>query len=169
MEYQYFFPSHEEPNHSTATYNSADSCLNVFLQGKEPTLIFSSTAYQNDWQIRLSKIFPLPFPFGRGDIKEENRQNPVSKIEAIKHYLCLSLPQFQKPDFILVLGHILFRKLALQSTSVRYMSKAGSDGITLGESFCAITDEEILKMSKAPNLKNHYSAMIHYQHPCSIL
>ena len=29
----------------------------------------------------------------------------------------------------------------------------GSDGITLGESFCAITDEEILKMSKASNLK----------------
>ena len=44
LEYQYFFPSHEELTHSTATYNSADSFLNAFLQGKEPTLIFSSTA-----------------------------------------------------------------------------------------------------------------------------
>ena len=153
LEYQYFFSINEEPIHSTATYNSADSFLNAFLQGKEPALIFRSTAYQNNCQIRLSQIFPLYFPFGRGDRKEENRQNLVSKIEAIKHYLRLSLLQFQKPDFMLVLGQFLFRKLSIQCASVRCMSKAGSDGITLGESFCAITDEEILKMSKASNLK----------------
>jgi hypothetical protein len=157
VEFQYFFPSHEEPNRSTATFSSEEEFLNAFMQGKEPTLVFSSTAYQNDWQLTLSRLFPLYFPFGVGDMKDDSRANRVSEVEAMKHYLRLSLPQFQKPDFILVLGHILFRKLAFQSASVRCMSKAGNDGITLGEAFSNVTDDQIMNMAKASQVRDLFS------------
>jgi hypothetical protein len=158
LEFQYFFPSHEEPNRATATFSSEEEFLNAYMQGKEPTLVFSSTAYQNDWQLSLSKLFPLYFPFGMGDMKDEDRANRVSEVEAMKHYLRLSLPQFQKPDFILVLGHILFRKLAFQSASVRCMSKAGEDGISLGEAFSNVTDDQIMNMAKTSKMRELFSA-----------
>ena len=66
------------------------------MQEMEPTLVFSSTAYQNDWLLTLSRLFPLYFPFGVGDMKDDSRANKVSEVEAMKHYLRLSLPHFQK-------------------------------------------------------------------------
>ena len=59
VEFQYFFPSHEEPNRSTATFSSEEEFLNAFMQGKEPTLVFSSTAHTifN----RKEEPFALPF------------------------------------------------------------------------------------------------------------
>ena len=51
----------------------------------------------------------------------------------MRHYLRLSLPHFQKPDFILVLDHMLFRKKVFRSAFIKCMSKTGEDSITLGE------------------------------------
>ena len=136
------------------------------MEGKEPTLVFSSNASKNDWNLCLTKIFPLYFPFGTGGIKEK-RKNAVSDIECMKHYLRLSLPQFQKPDFVLVLGHILFRKQVFRSAFIKCISKAGSDGITLGERFSRITDKKILHFAEAPNLQecrlggNEASSLLH--------
>ena len=54
LEFRYFFLSNEEPNRSTATFCSEEEFLNAYMQGKEQMLVFSSTAYQNDWQLSLT-------------------------------------------------------------------------------------------------------------------
>ena len=151
LNYHYWFPSNGEPNKSTATFHTQDEFMKAYMAGSEPTLVFSSNSNKNDWELTLPEVFPLYFPFGTGGIKEK-RLNGVSEIECMRHYLRLSLPQFQKPDFILVLGHMLFRKLAFRSAFVRCMSKAGNDGITLGENFSSITDDQMLHLAEAPNL-----------------
>jgi hypothetical protein len=153
VDYHYWFPSNGEPTKTTATYHTHQDFMKAYMEGKEPTLVFSSNANKNDWELCLTKIFPLYFPFGTNGIKGNKRKNPVSKIECMRHYLCLSLPQFQKPNFVLVLGHILFRKQEFRSAFIKCMSKAGSDGITLGEHFSRITDQEILHFAEAPNLQ----------------
>jgi len=151
LNYHYWFPSNGEPNKSTATFHTQDEFMKAYMAGSEPTLVFSSNSNKNDWELTLPEVFPLYFPYGTGGIKEK-RRNGVSEIECMRHYLRLSLPQFQKPDFILVLGHMLFRKLAFRSAFVRCMSKAGNDGITLGEKFSSITDDQMLHLAEAPNL-----------------
>ena len=115
--------------------------------------MFSSNNNKNDWELCLTHIFPLYFPYGTGKIKEK-RKNAVSELECMKHYLRLSLPQFQKADFILVLGHMLFRKQVFNSAFVRCMAKTGEDGITLGEKFSRVTDQEMLRFAEVPNLQN---------------
>ena len=152
VDYHYWFPSNGEPTKSTATYHSQEDFMKAYMEGKEPTLVFSSNNNKNDWELCLTQIFPLYFPYGVGKIKEK-RKNPVSELECMRHYLRLSLPQFQKADFILVLGHMLFRKQVFRSAFVRCMSKTGEDGITLGEKFSRVTDQEMLLFAEVPNLQ----------------
>ena len=47
-------------------------------------------------------MFPIQFPFGLGSLNM-NRPNKISDEECIKHYMRLSLPQFHRQDFILIL------------------------------------------------------------------
>ena len=106
--------------------------------------------------------------FSIWDWRNKNKKkNTISDIECMRHYLRLSPPQFQKPDFILDLGHILFRKQVFRSAFIKCMPKTGSDGITLGERFSCITDQEILYFAEAPNFQegrpggNEASALLH--------
>jgi hypothetical protein len=151
VNYHYWFPSSGEPSKSTATFHTQEDFLKAYMSGKEPTLVFSSNSNKNDWELTLPQVFPLYFSYGTGGIKE-TRKNKVSEQECMKHYLRLSLPQFQKPDFILVLGHMLFRKLAFKTAFVRCLSKAGGDGITLGKTFSCVTDSQMLSLAEASSL-----------------
>ena len=71
VDYHYWFPSNGEPTKSTATYRSQDDFMKACMEGKEPTLVFSSNCSKNDWELCLTKIFPLYFPYGVGKIKKE--------------------------------------------------------------------------------------------------
>ena len=117
VQFQYWFPSLGEPNTNTCTFNTEEEFLRAVLTAKEPTLIYTNSKTENDWSLSLPKIFPLYFPYGVGGIKE-GRANKVSDIECMRHYLRLSLPQFQKADFILVLCQMYLRRAAFQSAYV---------------------------------------------------
>ena len=52
--------------------------------------------------VNLINLFPLMFPHGWGD-PDDKRATKVSKSASFCHYCCISLPQIQQPQFLLVL------------------------------------------------------------------
>jgi hypothetical protein len=82
VDYHYWFPSNGEPTKTTATYHTQQDFMKAYMEGKEPTLVFSSNANKNDWELCLTKIFPLYFPFGTGGIKGNKRKNLYPKLSA---------------------------------------------------------------------------------------
>jgi hypothetical protein len=154
MDFQYFFPSNGEPTERTATFNSDEEFLKAYFADRQPSMIFTSKNSLRDYELSLADVFPLYFPFGTGSIRGEKRTNAVSDIECLRHYLRLSLPQFQKADFILVVSQMLFRAEAFRSASVRCMSKTVTDGQNLGEKFSMITDSQIINISHLEHLQS---------------
>jgi hypothetical protein len=154
MDFQYFFPSNGEPTERTATFNSDEEFLKAYFADRQPSMIFTSKNSLRDYELSLADVFPLYFPLGTGSIRGEKRTNAVSDIECLRHYLRLSLPQFQKADFILVVSQMLFRAEAFRSASVRCMSKTVTDGQNLGEKFSMISDSQIINVSHLEHLQS---------------
>jgi len=154
IEFQYYFPTNGEPTSNTGTFHSEDEFLRQYLAGKQPTLIFGSDKYAKDYELSLPDVFPLHFPFGFGGVRDRSRQAKVSDIECLRHYLRLSLPQFQKADIILVIAHMVFRLLSFQTASIRCLAKFGTGEERLGGQFSMITDNDILKYSAADAVSN---------------
>ena len=152
VEFQYYFPSHGEPTEDTATFNSSSEFLKQVLAGKEPTLIFGGNKYAKDYHLSLPDVFPLYFPFGTGGVRDVKRDSNISESECLKHYLKLSLPQFQKPDVILVISHMLCRLESFKTATIRCLTAFGPGDERLGGKYSMITDQEILKYSDVENL-----------------
>jgi hypothetical protein len=128
VEIQYWFPNNCDPNLSNSVFHSQTEFIDAFLKDKEPTLIYNSRNYVADYRITLPTLFPLHFPFRTGRI-EEDRRNRVLVGECLKHFLRLSLPMFQRSDFILVIFHMYFRSKSFQSAYLKCMSGSSLYGL----------------------------------------
>ena len=73
-----------------------------------------------------------------------NRPNKISDEECIKHYMHLSLPQFHRQDFILVLLGIYNRIKSYQTGLIQCKAKM-KDGITFAEAVSKLTINDICK------------------------
>ena len=110
------------------------------LKRKEPTLIFRGGDRVGGHQIKLENMFPVQFPFGVGGLHEK-RPTKVSTMEVIRHYVWLSLPQFQRADFILVLYAMYQRVQSFQNSIITCKTKLNNT--TLGEALSTITAEQL--------------------------
>ena len=89
-------------------------------------------------------MFPVQFPFGVGGLQK--RPTKISPPEAMRHYVRLSLPQFQRADFILVLYAMYQRAQSFQKSVITCKSKL--DSSTLGEKLSTITQEQLNAVTK---------------------
>ena len=75
--------------------------------------MFKGGKYAKSHIVNIEDMFPLQFPFGYGGLFDK-RPTQISLLERMKHYLRLSLNQFQRPDFLLVLMGMYHREKSFQ-------------------------------------------------------
>ena len=137
---RFTFAPANQPNQNTGSCTNERDFIFSLLKGKEPTLIFRGGDRVGGHQIKLEKMFPVQFPFGVGGLHEK-RPTKVSTMEVIRHYVRLSLPQFQRADFILVLYAMYQRVQSFQNSIITCKTKLNNT--TLGEALSTITAEQL--------------------------
>ena len=106
----------------------------------------------------------MQFPFGVGAIYEKRKQN-IDQEEIIDHYSRLSLPQFHRQDFSLVLFHMLNRIKSFKSGIIK--CRAMLNGVNLAERISTLTPEEISSAASRKDLgvrPNFYKSSDAYIH-----
>ena len=91
-------------------------------------------------------MFPIQFPFGLGGLEMKKPTN-ISEEECLRHYMNLSLPQFHRQDFILVLLGMYHRLKSFQTGMIQCKSKM-RNGISFAEVISNLTKEDILKAAQ---------------------
>jgi len=91
-----------EPNTDSGIFKSQEAFATAMLNGTTPTLLFHGGEFVKGHKIPMHSMFPIQFPFGLGGL-EMKRPTKISEEECLRHYMNLSLPQFHRQDFILVL------------------------------------------------------------------
>ena len=105
-----------------------------------PTLLVSGKNYANLRELCLVNTAPLQFPFGQGGPKVV-RRTPISPMECYRHYCRLSLPQFFRGDFLLILNH-MYNRLRSYDTAV-VTCRSSSFGHTLAEKVSTLTMKDL--------------------------
>ena len=141
---RYYFPSAYEPNSETGIFKSQEAFATAILKGTTPMILFHGGDYvSNSHDIPLYSMFPIQFPFGLGAL-DMKRTNKISDEECIKHYMRLSLPQFHRQDFILILLGVYNRIESYQTVIIQYKLKV-IDGKTFAEAVSKLTIDNICK------------------------
>ena len=121
-------------------YDSQQAFASAILKGTVPTLLFHGGDFCSSKDTPIEKIFPIQFPFGLGGV-EQKRKTKVSAIECLRHYLRLSLPQFHRQDFILVVLGMYHRIKSFTTGLVKCRSMLR--GQTLAERIASLSENEI--------------------------
>eukprot|EP00984_Skeletonema_dohrnii_P018817 scaffold8892_cov117-Skeletonema_dohrnii-CCMP3373.AAC.2 len=79
-----------------------------------PTLLVTGSNYADLRELLLENIAPMQFPFGQGGPKEKWRTH-ISVVECYRHYCRLSLPEFFRGDFLLILNHMFNRQRSYET------------------------------------------------------
>ena len=138
------FTSNHDPSENAGVHkNNAEFTVSV-VEGEKPMMITYGGKYVNSGrELRLEFIFPIQYPFGIGGPKMK-RPTQISEIECLKHYLPLSLPQFMRGDFILVILHVFNRMKSFQSGVITCRATK-IDGKLFAEMESTLTKEQIRK------------------------
>jgi len=126
----FHFTSNYEPQEDTGVYETNQQFVKAMLDRTMPTLLVNGGNYSDLRELLLENIAPMQFPFGQGGPKSDRRTH-ISPGECYRHYCKLSLPQFMRGDFILILNHMYNRQRSFQTASIR--CKSISFGSTLAE------------------------------------
>ena len=109
------FTSAHDPTENTGVYKDTAEFTIAIMNRTSPMLLGYGGNYVSSARERkLEWVFPIKFPFGIGGPKL-NRRTRISEIKCLKHYLRLSLPQFMRGSFILVIIHIFNQIKSYQS------------------------------------------------------
>ena len=110
------------------------------MNNTSPALLFYAGNYDDSRAVPLENIFPLQFSFGIG-VSADKRPNQVSKIEPMNHHLMLSLSQFQRHEFVLVIMGMYQREKTFQGGSgelARVVKGSGEEGEEKGFNACSL-------------------------------
>jgi hypothetical protein len=108
------FTSSHDPSEDSGVYkNSADFNM-ALLNCESPSMLIHGGTYINGRELHIECIFSVQFPFGVGQLKIK-RPTQISEMVCLEHYLRLSLPQFMRGDFLLVVLHMYNRIKSFQS------------------------------------------------------
>ena len=139
--FKYYFPSLSEPSKEEGTFKDNSAFATALLKGTSPTLLFHPGNYVKEYDLPFTSMFPLQFPFGHGDMFLK-RPIPVSKIECIKNYMRVSLPQFRRQNFILVSTHMYHRIKSFETGYIKCQA-AFQGHRTLAEGVSKVTPDEV--------------------------
>ena len=131
----YSFPSNS-PQQDTGVFDTNRDFTLAMLSGTAPTMIVSGGNHVNIRDIKLEDVCPIQFPFGVGG-PSMRRRNPVSTSECYQHYTELSLSQFMKGDFLLILNNLNNKVKTFESA----VTKLKYGGGAMAENFSVIDPE----------------------------
>ena len=122
----YSFPSNS-PKQDTGVFSTNEEFTLAMLGGTAPTMIVSGGNHVNLKDIKLEDVCPVQFPFGVGG-PSMPRRNPMSASECYQHYTELSLCQFMKGDFLLILNS-LFNRVKTFETAITKLRYGGDQSL----------------------------------------
>ncbi|KAL7451819.1 hypothetical protein ACHAWC_004215 [Mediolabrus comicus] len=126
----FHFTSAHEPQDDTGVYESNQKFVKAMLDRTMPTLLVNGGNYADLRELRLEDVCPLQFPFGQGGPNVQ-RRTKISMETCYQHYCKLSLPQFMRGDFLLILNHMYNRQRSYRTAVVT--CKSSLFGEPLGE------------------------------------
>ena len=135
----FHFTSNYEPQEDTGVYETNQQFVKAMLDRTMPTLLVNGGNYTDLQELLLENIAPMQFPFGQGGPKS-NRRTHISPEACYQHYCKLSLPQFMRGDFLLILNHMYNRQRSFQTASIRCRSI--SFGSTLAEKLSTLKKKD---------------------------
>jgi len=136
----FHFSSAHEPEKDTGVYGSSQNFILAMMTKTMPTLLVQGGNYANLHELLLENVCALQFPFGNGGPKMK-RRNPVSAMECYRHYLRLSLCQFMRGDFLLLINHMYNRCLSYKTAMIK--CRSNFFGSTLGEKVSTLKIEDL--------------------------
>ena len=126
----FHFAPGTHPTSKNSVYETNEKFVMAMIKCTMPTLHVHGGEYANLKELKLEDVCPVQFPFGLGG-PGENRETPISPEETYKHYCQLSLRQFMRGDFLLVLKHMHNRMLSFKRACMSAKSSAFNS--TLGK------------------------------------
>ena len=145
------FTSSNDPTENTSVFKSTTDFTLAIINQSEPMLIGYGGNYVPGRELKLECVFPLQFPFGIGGPKMKRRNN-ISELECLKHYMRLSLKQFMRGDFILVIIHMYNRIMSYRSGIITCRSKMIGDQ-SFAEAISTLNEDQI-KLAMEKKSKN---------------
>jgi hypothetical protein len=136
------FTSSNDPTESTGTYPSNTSFASAIMNQSSPLLLVRGGDFVNSRDLLLENVFPVQFPFGTGGPKQK-RPTAVSEEACLQHYMRLSLPQFMRGDFILVVLTMMNRIRSFKTGIITARARGLNEQQTLAESISTLTADQI--------------------------
>jgi len=136
----YYFSSAYAPSSDTGVHGTQLKFTKSLLERTPPTLLAYGGDYVGGRSLKLENVIPTAFPWGVGG-PEMPRRTQVSIEKSLAHYGRLSLDQFMKGDFCLLISHMLDRRLSY--TSGKLKCRSNIDGIPLAEKISRLTIKDL--------------------------
>ena len=136
--WKYWFPSVEDPNGHSGTYQNQSEFAQALFGGYTPTMFYHPTKVIS--YAKLSELCPIAFPFGTGDV-DCKRSPAVSEVECLQHYLKLSLPQFLEGQTVLIIHHLFQRRKSFLSGIAK--CNMSNNGNTIASQLATISVDEL--------------------------
>ena len=109
------FASLYKPTQSAGVFgNSTEFGVSVLNRSKIMLYVYGGNYANSGTKLYLEKVFPVQFPFGIEGPKM-TRPTQISEMACMRLYLHLSLPQFMRGNFILVVFHLYNRATSYKS------------------------------------------------------
>mmetsp|Transcript_8806 Transcript_8806/g.14245 ORF Transcript_8806/g.14245 Transcript_8806/m.14245 type:complete len:508 (-) Transcript_8806:717-2240(-) len=150
QEYQgstYTFTTSNDPSKNMGTNRSPQEFTLSMMNRSSPLLLVRGGNYTNAKELMLENVFPIQFPFGLGG-PTQRRPTVISKEVALQHYTRLSLKQFMKGDFLLVVLHMMNRIRSFTTGLVTCRSLGLGGDLTSAESISTLTDQQIKRAAE---------------------
>lgn len=138
----FHFSSSHDPQEDVGVFESSQKFAKAMLDKTSPTLLVSGGNYANLREVLLENVAVLQFPYGKGGPKMK-RRNALSVLETYKHYCRLSLKQFFRGDFLLILMHMFNRQQCFKTAMIKCRST--TLGSTLGEKISLMEPEDLTR------------------------
>ena len=150
QEYQgstYTFTTSNDPSENMGTNRSPQEFTLSMMNRSSPLLLVRGGNYTNAKELMLENVLPIQFPFGLGG-PTQRRPTAVSKEVALQHYTRLSLKQFMRGDFLLVVLHMMNRIRSFTTGLVTCRSLGLGGDLTFAESISTLTDQQIKRAAE---------------------
>ena len=148
----FHFTSTHEPQDDTGIYDTNQKFVKAMIDRTMPTLLVSGGKYADLRELQLEDVCPLQFPWGQGGPKVK-RRTPISVDACYCHYCRLSLPQFMRGDFLLILNHMYNRQLSFQTAVVNCKSNYFGQSLAEKISKLKMKDLDMALIQKETNQK----------------
>ena len=148
----FHFTSAHDPQDDTGVHETNQKFVKAMIDRTMPTLLVSGRTYADMTELQLEDVCPMQFPWGQGGPKVKRRSN-ISVVDCYRHYCRISLPQFFRGDFLLILNHMYNRQRSYQTAVVTCKSSVFGQSLAEKMSKLKMKDLDQALFQKRTNQK----------------